>query len=212
MADYRAAWVPEHVGMDWDEAARIAVDWVEHESNQQGTRALLVTVTKTGLGDDSLAAFANRHEWTTPQSSYRTKVARRRPVLVYVPDERTLAVAAEYARGSSLCAIEGFATPLSGWARSAGAVDLLAGLALEALQPELIEALERLHFYGNNGWTRGFGQDRALHILEGLRNVNLLDKTAITGDMLARGHGAKPIKRLGELIDKVADGRRTGRS
>jgi hypothetical protein len=113
MADFRAAWVPERTGMDWDEAARIGVTWVERESVQQGRPALLMTVAKNSLGLGSLATFATRHDWTTPRSSYRTSVAHGRPVLVYVPDERTLQVAAGYARGSSLCAIEGFGTPLS---------------------------------------------------------------------------------------------------
>ena len=143
MADYRAAWVPERTDMDWDEAARIGVAWVERESVQQGRPALLMTVAKNSLGLGSLATFATRHDWTTPRSSYRTSVARGRPVLVYVPDERTLQVAAGYARGSSLCAIEGFGTPLSGWARATGAIDLLGGSATEALQPELTEATSR---------------------------------------------------------------------
>lgn len=207
MADFRAAWVPERTGMDWDEAARIGVAWVERESVQQGRPALLMTVAKNSLGLGSLATFATRHDWTTPRSSYRTSVAHGRPVLVYVPDERTLQVAAGYARGSSLCAIEGFGTPLSGWARATGAIDLLGGSATEALQPELTEALERLHFYGNNGWTRGFGQDQARRVLKDLRNTGLLDKTVITGDMLAREHHAESVKRLAELIDKVVAGR-----
>ncbi len=207
MADYRAAWVPERTDMDWDEAARIGVAWVERESVQQGRPALLMTVAKNSLGLGSLATFATRHDWTAPRSSYRTSVARGRPVLVYVPNERTLQVAAGYARGSSLCAIEGFGTPLSGWARATGAIDLLGGSATEALQPELTEALERLHFYGNHGWTRGFGQDQARRVLEDLRITGLLDKTVITGVMLGREHHAELVKRLAELIDKVVAGR-----
>ena len=61
----------------------------------------------------------------------------RRSVGHLGPNERTLQVAAGYARGSSLGAIEGLGTPVSEWARATGAIDLLGGSATEALQPEL---------------------------------------------------------------------------
>ncbi len=50
--------------------------------------------------------------------------------------------------------------------------------------PRLTEALDRLHLYGNNGWTRGFGQDQARRVLEQLRVDGLLDRDATTGAML----------------------------
>lgn len=87
------------------------------------------------------------------------------------------------------------------------AVDLLGGPAAEPLPPVLVEALERLHFYGNNGWAPGFGQDQARRILQHLRDLGLLDTRVITGDMLARGHHAGSVRDLSALIDKVASGR-----
>ena len=203
MADYQAAWVPELDGWDWDEAAELAVEWVERECAEQRTRGLLITMTRSS-GDSvpALMRFAQRHDHTTPRS--RSRPDRRRPVLVYVPDARALDFAAGIARGSSLCAVEGFSTPLGGWARDAGAVDLTGTAPAPApLDPRLAEALDRLHFYGNNGWTRGFGQDQSRPILEQLRVDGLLDRHAITGAMLARNHSGKAVKRLGDLISKV---------
>jgi len=202
MADYRAAWVPELEGWDWDDAAELAVEWVERECGQQHMRGLLVTATRdSGDSVPALMRFAQRHDQATPRS--RSRIDRRCPVLVYVPDTKALDFAAGIARGSSLCAVEGF-TRLGGWAREAGAVDLTGRAPVPApLDPRLTEALDRLHFYGNNGWTRGFGQDQARRVLEQLRVAGLLDRDATTGAMLARGHGSEAVKRLRELIDKV---------
>jgi hypothetical protein len=205
MTDYVAAWVPERQDMDWDDAVAIAVDWTERECARQGIRqALLITHTKDHPGEGPLGAFASRHYWTTPQSRNRVDVPRGRPVLAYVPDARVLDLAAGYARGSSLCAVEGFGYPLAGWARAAGALDLLTTSQAAPVDDAMRKALDGLHFYGNNGWTRGFGQEQAQRKLELMREAGQLDKETILGDMLARGHGAKAVARLGDLVDRVA--------
>jgi hypothetical protein len=205
--NYRAAWVPEHADMDWDDAVLIAIDWIEQECADQGVRrALLITHTKDHLGQGPLGAFAGRHDWTTPQSRHRVRLDRGRPVFAYVPDAKVLDIAADYARGSSLCAVEGFNHPLAGWARATGAVDLLSGTAATPVDEATTKALDGLHFYGNNGWTRGFGADQARRKLEAMRDDGRLDKQLITGDMLARGHGHKAVARLAALIEKVAAG------
>lgn len=207
MADYRAAWVPERQDMDWNDAVAIAIRWVEAECAERGEQALLVTVAKNSI-DGSLRSFAERHEWTTPRSQNRGAVGRGRPVLAYVPDERTLEVAARFARGSSLCAVEGFGTPLAGWARAAGTADLLGGPPVGPNDPRLQKALDTLHFYGNNGWTTGFGRDHAQGQLQRLQQAGLLNREAVLGDMLARGHSAKAVKRLADRVDRVS-GRRS---
>jgi hypothetical protein len=205
MSDYVAAWVPERQDMDWDDAVAIAADWIERRCVEEGVRrALLLTHTKDHLGQGPLGTFAARHDWTTPQSRHRVRLERGRPVLAYVPDAKLLDIAADYARGSSLCAVEGFAHPLTGWARAAGATDLLTRSTAEPVDEAMAKALDGVHFYGNNGWTRGFGADQALRKLEAMRDAGQLDRETILGDMLARGHGHKAVKRLGLLIDKVA--------
>lgn len=206
MNDFEAAWVPERPTLSWEDAADIAVAWTRRQCAAQGRRGLLVTVAKDGLGSGPLEDFARRYEWTTPRSAYRTDVARGRPVLAYVPDEKTLAVAARYARGSSLCVVEGFGTRLSGWARAVGAVNLLGDGEPDPLDERLAGALERLHFVGNNGWSSGFGQDRAYDVLTTLADQGLLEREAVVGDMLARGHSPESVTRLGSLIDRIASG------
>ena len=205
MSDYRAAWVPQREQMDWDEAVAVAVDWIEQQcADQGGRRALLITHTKDHLGQGALASFASRHDWTTPRSQHRVRMQRGRPVLAYVPDAKVLDVAVSYARGWSLCAVEGFAYPLAGWAQAAGAIDLLSGETAAPADQAMSQALDGLHFYGNNGWTRGFGANQTLRKLATMRDVGQLNKQLILGGMLARGHGHKAVARLGVLIDKVA--------
>ncbi|QNG37725.1 hypothetical protein F1C76_15080 [Geodermatophilaceae bacterium NBWT11] len=197
--------MPERDGMDWDEAIDIAVTWVRAECVAQGRRGVLVTVSKNSLGGGPLEAFARAGDWITPRSG-RAGVDIGRPVLAYVPDEQALQLATRYARGSSLCAVEGFGTSLSGWARSIGALNLLGEGPGPELDARLLEALDHLHFVGNNGWGDGFGQHRAQGTLLGLREQGLLDQDAIVGDMLARGHSPRSVKQLTALIDKLNRG------
>jgi len=98
----------------------------------------------------------------------------------------------------------GIAYPLAGWAKAAGAIDLLSGETAAPTDQATRQALDGLHFYGNNGWTRGFGADQTLRKLATMRDAGQLNKQLILGDMLARGHGHKAVVRLAALIDKVA--------
>jgi len=200
MTSYSAAWVPKHDDTDWEDAAALAIAWVTAQGREQGRTPLLVT---NGQGAESsvpaLVTFGSRYGRTTPRSA---RVDGNRPVLAYVPDTRTLDFAAGKAHGSSLCVVEGFGLELAGWARDSGAVDLTGrSSAPQALDPRLTEALDRLEFHGNNGWTRGFGQDQARRILADLHSARLLDRSVIVGAMLARGSSTKAVQRLEQLID-----------
>ncbi len=132
--------MPQLEGWDWDEAAGLAVEWVERECAEQHSRGLLVTMTRdSGDSVPALMRFAQRHDHTSPRSWSRPD--RGRSVPVYVPDEKALDSAAGICRGSSLCAVEGFRTLLSGWVRNVGAVDLTGeATALAPLDPRLTEA------------------------------------------------------------------------
>src|ERR1035437_10476592 len=207
MADFRAAWVPERTGMDWDEAARIGVAWVERESVQQGRPALLMTVREEQPRARQPRDFRHAPRLDDPSVQLpHLRRARSAGAGLCPGRENSAGRCRLCPRLLALCDRRLRDTVVAR-ARATGAIDLLGGSATEALQPELTEALERLHFYGNNGWTRGFGQDQARRVLKDLRNTGLLDKTVITGDMLAREHHAESVKRLAELIDKVVAGR-----
>jgi hypothetical protein len=211
MSDYRAAWVPETEFRPYDDAVDMALDWLEADMAQHGLRgAVVVTNTKGGIGamPERLGRFAARHTHTSPRSSYRVGPPRGVAVLVYVPTEEAFLLGERLASGASVVAVESYMTPLRGWARAVGAIDLTGGPPLDALPDEVAEALDQLHFYGNNGWTRGFGADQATRVLQELHRAGRLDRDEVTSAMLARSKHADAVKRLGQLIDKVQAVRR----
>ncbi len=56
---------------------------------------------------------------------------------------------------------------------------------------------------GNNGWGDQFGKEAARRILGDLKAKGLLDADEVIGDMRARGHHAKRLQRLAQLIEKL---------
>ena len=85
-----------------------------------------------------------------------------------------------------------------GWAVEVGAHNLVTEEPTADPRDEAsIKVLERLHFYGNNGWTRGFGRDQALRILG---DHGYIDPSLVLGYMLAHGHHGKSIERLAALL------------
>lgn len=202
---YHAAWVPDDdPDRSWDEAADLAVEWLLQEAARLGSAPLLVTPAKSQWtsGADSVRWLAQHHEAATPRSNRPS--SGRRPVLVYVPDYDTFHFAANYARDASLAVVESTATPLRGWAIEVAALDLLTGESTpDTRTEEQRQQLERIHFYGNNGWTTGFGKDQATRLLADLQRQGLLDPDVVLGYMLARGHHGKAIDRLSRIIEKL---------
>ncbi|MET9829438.1 hypothetical protein ABZ078_09025 [Streptomyces sp. NPDC006385] len=202
---YTAAWVPDDdPERSWDEAAELAVDWVLQEAQRQGAKPLLVTPTQQQWtsGPNRITWFARTYSAVTPRSS---RPARDRgPVLAYVPDYELMHLAAGYARGSSLAVVESAMHPLVGWAMAAGAVNLLTGkTTADTLSEAQRTALDRVHFYGNNGWTRGFGRDQATRILRDLSGRETAARDIILGYMVAKGHNGKAVDRLAKIIDSL---------
>ncbi|MFF0249904.1 hypothetical protein [Streptosporangium sandarakinum] len=202
---YTAAWVPDDdPHRDWEEAAQLAVAWVLEQAAREGATPLLVTPTQGqwSSGTESIARFARAYPATTPRSGRDRAGSGHGPVLVYVPDLATLHLAARRAHGSALAVIETEETPLIGWAMETGAVNLLTGEATpDTRSDHQRELLERIHFYGNNGWTRGFGHDQTRRILRSERG---LAKDVILGAMAAKGHDGKAVERLSALLDTMA--------
>ncbi len=143
-SDYQAAWVPEDRHRPYDDAVDLALDWLEQQIADEGARtAVLVTNGKAIDGmPNRLVRFARRYSHTTPRSAHRVQGSRGVPVMAYVPIDEAFELAADLARGSSLVAVEGFATSLTGWANSVGAVDLTGTHQPTPRSPELQEALD----------------------------------------------------------------------
>src|SRR6266545_4121562 len=182
---YRAAWVPDNdPNRPWDDAAALAVEWIELEAADQGQEAVLVTNTMDSQPLNSpLGQYMQHGKHFSPRSRPNFRGV---PVLAYVPVAKTLELAISVARGSSLCVVETDTYPVRGWAAVVGAVDLLTGDRNE-LDSRLAEPLDRLEFYGNNAYGPPFDRQRARSVLNGLQGAGLLDRDLIISALAAHG-------------------------
>ncbi|MFF1509017.1 hypothetical protein [Streptomyces sp. NPDC058326] len=202
----RAAWVPDDdPERDWELAAQLAVAWIQQECDEQDAGGVLV-LNAFGAQDHSpaLRRFSALHACTTPRADRSRVGCGIGPVLVYAPTEKTLDFAMSLARGSSIAVIEGTLFPLRGWAQQLGAIDLTRpNDEPEQIPPRLVEAIERLDFYGNNGFGDQFGKQQAGNILRDLRDAGILDREFILGAMAARGASDRSIKNLSKIVDRL---------
>ncbi|MGA3541868.1 hypothetical protein ACK8GE_21565 [Micromonosporaceae bacterium DT194] len=123
-------------------------------------------------------------------------------MLSYVPYEKELDFAIGLARGSALCVVETAARPVAGWAASVGAVNLITGVQ-SSMEPELASHLDQLAFYGNNGYSRGFGRQRAQHVLEDIQRDGYLNRGFLMSALAARGISPNGCVVIGEMVDAM---------
>jgi len=201
---YEAAWVPyDDPGRPWDDAVELAVAWVEERAREEGRRPRLVTPEKRVQlsGPEPLVRFAKRYNSVTPRG--RGASGAPGPTLAYVPDYPSFERAARLARGSSLCVVEWPSDPMLGWAVQMEALDLTTGqVTPDHRSPELIELLDHLHSYGNNGWAGGFGRDRARQLLPEI--LKLETPGGVLAYMLARGAFATSVQNLRQIIKRLS--------
>ena len=134
-----AAWVPDDdPERPWDEAAALAAVWIWERSQVEEVRPLLVTNTfQNARGITCLEEIARSGGQATPQGKQQFE---RGPVLAFVPDERTLKLALDLARGYSLAVVETVSFPLAEWAAGAGAINLLDGSTSRSGIPDDVKA------------------------------------------------------------------------
>ena len=199
-----AAWVPDDdPERPWDEAADLAADWIWERTRVEGIKPLLVTNTfQNAVGIQSLDKIARDGGQATPQGNQRFD---RSPVLAYVPDERTLKLALDLARGYSLVIVETVSCPLAEWAATAGAINLLDGSTHQSGIPDDVKAdLDHAVFFGgNNGWI---GQDEKQHARNHLAchvQTGRLTPEQASSYVMAKGVSDRGAKRLRLLLEKV---------
>ena len=198
------AWVPDDdPTRDWEVAARLATAWVNDCCQSEGAIGVLVTNTMDSLGVGALDDFASRHVRTSRRAGRQRVAAGARPVLSYVPLEKELEFAMNLARGSSLAVVETVSFPLRGWASWFGAWDLLRERPTPPLSESTRETVERLAFYGNNGFGDSFGKRRAMSILEQLDESARQASDQLPGAAIAAGVSSRGAENLRRLMDKV---------
>ncbi|WP_454294984.1 hypothetical protein [Salana multivorans] len=198
-----AAWVPDDdPERPWDEAADLAADWIWERSKIEGVKPLLVANTfQNARGIESLEEIASKGGQTTPQGKQRFE---RGPVLAYVPDERTLKLALNLARGYSLAVVETVSLPLAEWAAGAEAVNLLDGsVSSSGLSEDVKADLDHAVFFGgNNGWTGQHEKQHARNHLTRHVQAGRLAPGHAASYVMARGVSGTGAKRLRLLLEK----------
>lgn len=199
-----AAWVPDNdPERPWDVAADLAADWIWERSDIEGVKPLLVTNTfQNAVGIECLDTIARRGGQATPQGKQRFE---KGPVLAYVPDERTLKLALNLARGYSLAVVETVSFPLAEWAAGAGAVNLLNGtLSLSSLPDDVKADLDHaMSFGGNNGWTGPHEKQHARSHLSRHVQAGHLAPEQAASYVMAQGVSGKGARRLRLLLENV---------
>jgi hypothetical protein len=151
---------------------------------------------------DCLETIAHKGGQATPQGKQRFDPG---PVLAYVPDERTLKLALNLARGYSLAVVETVSFPLVEWAAGAGAVNLLDGSTGRSSIPDDVKAdLDHAVFFGgNNGWTGQHEKEHARnHLIRHVQAGRLKPEQAASY-VMAKGVSDKGAKRLCALLESV---------
>jgi hypothetical protein len=199
-----AAWVPDDDPQrPWEDAAELAADWIWQRSRTEHAPPLLVTNTfQNAVGMSCLEEIARKGGQATPQGRERFDPG---PVIAYVPDERSLKFALGLARGYSLAVVETVNFPLTEWAASAGAINLLDGSTNVSKMPDDVRAdLDHAVFFGgNNGWT---GQHEKQHARDHLGHhvqARRLSPEQAAAYVMAQGVSDKGAKRLRLLLAKV---------
>jgi hypothetical protein len=206
MSPLATAWVPDDdPERDWRVAAGLAAGWVEDRCREEGTSGVLVTNSLDHLGVPELDDFERRHVRTSRLARRGRVGSGMGPVLSYVPHAKDLEFAMSLARRSSLGVVETVSFPLTGWAARLGAINLVTGETTSPLSDPVNDAVDRLKFYGNNGFGDDFGKRQAQSILADLRAAGSLDGGLILGAVLATGVSARGVGNLSRLIDKLSE-------
>lgn len=197
------AWVPDDdPERDWSVAAALAAAWVEDRCREEDASGVLVTNTLGFLGVPELEAFEGRHTRTSRRAARARVGSGRGPVLSYVPYVEELEFAMGLARHSSLAVVETVGFPIAGWARWLRAWNLIEGTPAAPLPEPITEAVDRLRFYGNNGFGDDFGKRQARTILSGLQGQDQCFEL-VPSAVLAAGVSARGVAKLTQLMDKL---------
>lgn len=200
------AWLPNNdtVYPELQALEEVAVNWLLERADDEATDPVVfVNASKSANGFSApFNDLIGRYSYTYPLD--RSK-PRQVPVLALYPDARSLHMAMEVARGSSLMVIESIRRPLHGWAAATGAIDVTgAHEPTGVLSDEARVALDHaLFFTGNNNWTGSHEKSHAKSALRSVVSAGLLDTETAVG--YALGHAC--VSELGaKNLEKIVTG------
>ena len=112
-------------------------------------------------------------------------------------------MAMSLARHSSLGVVETVSFPLLGWASWFEAWDLVRQEPTPPLPESVRECVERLAFYGNNGFGDQFGKRQAQSILEQLDEPARKASALLPGALIAAGLSPRGIQNIRRLMASI---------
>lgn len=197
------AWLPNNdtVYPELQGLEERAVDWLLLRADDEDNDPV-VFVNASKSADGFSAPFNDlirRYSYTYPLD--RSK-PRKVPILALYPGARSLHMAMNVARGSSLMVIESISRPLHGWAAATGAVDVTGAHEPTGLiSDEARKALDHaLFFTGNNNWTGSHEKSHAKSALRSVVSAGLLDTETAVGYALGHARvsdlGAKNLEKI----------------
>lgn len=195
--NFKAAWVPYFTG-EYDLGVQLAVAEVGHPAGRR--KVVAVNHQQAVRYTPTLERYAKAADVVTP----RSRRGARGDVVAYVPDWKLLDLAVTSAQGGSLAVIEDFTTSLRGWAQAVGAWNLVARQPTpDPASDEDREAIERIHFEGNNGWSRHYSSARTMtqHLLRDLVDAGRVDAARVVGGVFALGKSWGYLEELLPLVD-----------
>jgi len=203
-SDFVPAWVPYRQDRTFDDAAILAITWAEDQAAARGLQPVLVTDEKGGThGAAHFAPFrSGRH--ASPRGSGVT--VQPGAVIAHVPGRpQTLELATRLAHGNALVLVDHPSPWLkAGWAAMLGAQNLDTGQTEPPLSPALLDRLHELESYGNNGYARGFGRDRASQILQKMHAEDLLDRDVVLSALSTFDISSRALDVIDSLINAIA--------
>lgn len=197
-----AAWVPYDERRDADRDDEAAARLIEWLLGQGGQEAPVLVANALGASDGygPVTEFGRRYGITSPRDRRDYGVG---PVLVFMPDAKTLEYATRLSRVSPMAVVEGALLSMRGWAAATGAVNVAdPGAAAEELPEGVVEELRRLEFHKNNGWGDPLGKRAARQCLERVRQLGFADRGAVKSWLLAHG-SANRFKVLDRVMDDL---------
>ena len=200
--EFEAAWVPFTADRTLQAAAELAMEWAENVAAVQRRPAVLITdVVGEYHGHEPFDRYRGRH--FSPRSRSKTLDFQPGAVIVHAPTPNALDFAMRLANGTALAVVEN-PSPwgLAGWAGAVGARNLITG-EVATLDPRLMERLQHLRFYGNNGYAPGFGRDGAQRVLNDLHADGLLDRDAVVSALAGLGMSADSQETINTMIARM---------
>ncbi len=108
------------------------------------------------------------------------------------------------ARGTALVVVDHPSPWLkAGWAAVLQAQNLDTGQTETPLLPDLLDRLHHLAFYGNNGYARGFGRDRARQVLQHMHAEGLLERDVVLSALSTFDPSTKALAVIDDLISAL---------